>query len=610
MAIQANVGARIGDYILVRKLGEGGMAEVWLAKHVVSAQLRAIKFLNSQFQGIPEVEARFQNEGESKLIHPNIVRIYEVGQESGSSYLVMEFVDGQDLENILNSRRGPLTVPESLDIGTQILSGLGFAHSNGIIHRDIKPSNVLVDPDGHAFVMDFGIAKVLRTGRMLTQINSRLGTPDYMSPEQIRNPRDVDHRSDIYSFGCLFYELLTGWPPFDRGEGYETEHDIKTAHVTQPPTPPMMRKTGLPPELNQITLRCLEKAKEDRPQSCEEIIAALNAYRITIARPLPTSRSATVIETAKPSAGPGTAQRRETVVLPQGGATETPEFKPVETVVPLTGAKQSGFGQQVRTPTLVDTVQAGKDAGIVTPIPKDTGYVQDAGYSKPRKQSPTALIAAGILLVLTALGGGGWLVYHKLHEDEDTNKVVLDTNKSASDTNKSASDGKSTDGSTSGAGNQPNTNSKPGGQNGSSTQHPAMNIPELGKTHGKPAPNAANTPLQVDSPRPKVSGQLPSNQGIPHAASAPLSGTLIWTGDATATRGHVTIVRSDNFAIPGGQLTGAMFPAAPLRVTVRTPGATVQLPKQQTSYNSLDLFLPSPGQQTVYIDWTALSAPQ
>src|ERR1022692_3208115 len=177
----------------------------------------------------------------------------------------MEFVDGQDLENILNSRRGPLTVPEALDIGAQILAGIGFAHSNGIIHRDIKPSNVLVDREGHAFVMDFGIAKVLRTGRMLTQVNSRLGTPDYMSPEQIRNPRDVDHRSDIYSFGCLFYELLTGWPPFDRGEGYETEHDIKTAHVSQPPTPPMVRKTGLPAELNQITLRCLEKSKDNRP---------------------------------------------------------------------------------------------------------------------------------------------------------------------------------------------------------------------------------------------------------------------------------------------------------------------------------------------------------
>jgi serine/threonine protein kinase len=230
MAIEATVGARVGDYILVKKLGEGGMAEVWLARHAVTAQLRAIKFLNKQFQGIPEVEARFQTEGESQLVNPNIVRIYEVGQFEGSSYLVMDFIDGRDLEKILDSRRGPLTVPEAVDISMQILAGLGFAHQSGIVHRDIKPSNVLVDSEGQAYLMDFGIAKALRGTRSVTQVNSRLGTPDYMSPEQIRNPRDVDRRSDIYSFGCMFYELLTGWPPLT------VALDTRPSTTSRPPT--------------------------------------------------------------------------------------------------------------------------------------------------------------------------------------------------------------------------------------------------------------------------------------------------------------------------------------------------------------------------------------
>lgn len=593
MAIQASAGARVGDYILVRKLGEGGMAEVWLARHVSNAQLRAIKFLNSQFQGIPEVEARFQNEGESKLIHPNIVRIYEVGQEAGSSYLVMEFVDGQDLESILNSRRGPLTVPEALDMGIQILSGLGFAHSNGIVHRDIKPSNVLVDREGHAYVMDFGIAKVLRTGRMLTQVNSRLGTPDYMSPEQIRNPRDVDYRSDIYSFGCLFYELLTGWPPFDRGEGYETEHDIKTAHVSQAPTAPMLRKTGLPAELNQITLRCLAKSQSDRPQSCEEVVAALMAYRAATARPQAPARPDAPAVIPKPSTGPGAAPRRETVVLPNGGATEAPPF----TAVPGTpqvpagglGGVSGGYAAQVRTPTLIDTVPANPTVG---PTPPATPYTPQPQYVYPsqvkQKGAPTALIVVGILLVLVALGGGGWVLYQRYQDAVATQKREDDQKKADEDARRQAA-------LIAAAKHNPSTDPK--------------QAPEV--FHQNPPPPQPGEKHPGESPRPGIeSERVPNHPTVkPPPPVVARSGTLIWTGDATTTKGHVTIVRSGNFAMPGGQLSGAMFPAAALRVTVRTPGATVQLPDAQRNYNSLELYLPSSGPQTVTIDWTEISNP-
>ena len=611
MAIEANAGAKVGDYFLTRKIGEGGMAEVWLARESTSAQLRALKFLNSQYQGIPEVEARFQNEGESKLIHPNIVRIFEVGQQAGSSFIAMEFVDGHDLENILNSRRGPLTVAESVDIGTQILAGLGFAHANGIIHRDIKPSNVLVDRDGHAYVMDFGIAKVLRTGRMLTQVNSRLGTPDYMSPEQIRNPRDVDSRSDIYSFGCLFYELLTGWPPFDRGEGYETEHDIKTAHVMNPPTPPMQRKVGLPPLLNEITLKCLAKAKEDRPQSCEEVIAALYAYKLSLAPPSPNAvRGSTIVEAppkpafaGEPSSVP--VARRETSVISAEPGKDS-------------GAVSGGSFQN-RGGTIVEPPPAPQKP-VVPSQGNHVVAVPVAKLAKPPQQNDRSqksggfvqlfLIAAGSLFLLVALGGGGWVWYHKDHETgkQDTAKQQesAQNNDGQQETAPQKTDPVPPNNDQAGSVTPILTPVKPVKTEPVKTE-PAKTEPA--KT--EPAKTGANT---FNLPGFKPDQQTIRDNEFPRPVTkptaAPKSGTLVWTGDASSVGRHVTIIRSSGSALEGGTVNGAMFPAGPVRVRVRPPGmATVVTPDARTNYNSLQLFLPNSGQQTIYLDWTAVPNP-
>ena len=603
MAIDASVGARVGEYILVKKLGEGGMAEVWLARHSVSAQLRAIKFLNKNFQGIPEVEARFQTEGESQLVHPNIVRIYQVGQESGSSYLVMDFIDGRDLEKILDSRRGPLTVPEALDVGLQILAGLGFAHASGIVHRDIKPSNVLIDSEGQAYLMDFGIAKALRGTRSVTQVNSRLGTPDYMSPEQIRNPRDVDRRSDIYSFGCLFYELLTGWPPFDRGAGYETEHDIKTAHCTEPPMPPLERKANLPARLNDVTLQCLAKAKEDRPQSCEEIYAVLDAYRastIAVQQPRTTTPAPTPKQPSTPGIAPAIPPRRETVVL-----TPNPVATPAPPVFPSQPGIGAGFGNVSRTPTVTDdAIYGNRD---VTPQPAQPPFTQpsvptyvptpitpvadkvDKGDAAKGKQ--TMILVLGSLLLLIALGGGGWFIFHKEPPPKE------DTNSSS--------------GSTNSGGVQQAANSNPVSDPGKTS--PASNIPAQQTDPAKPVlgqkipPPQAKEKINSDGPKQAIAPiQLP----VKNTPAAPASGTLTWTGDATAVGKHVTIIRSMSAALQGGEVKGAMFPAGPVRITVRPAGsATVIPPSAKTNFNSVDIFLPNPGQQTIYLDWTALPNP-
>ncbi len=645
MAIDANVGARVGNYTLVKKLGEGGMAEVWLARHVTSAQLRAIKFLNKQFQGMPEVEARFQTEGESQLIHPNIVRVFEVGQHDGSSYLAMQFIDGRDLEKIMDSRRGPLTVAEALDMGVQILAGLGFAHSSGIVHRDIKPSNVLVDSEGRAFLMDFGIAKALRTGRVLTQVNSRLGTPDYMSPEQIRNPRDVDSRSDIYSFGCLFYELLTGWPPFDRGAGYETEHDIKTAHVTEAPTPPMMRKTGLPPALNEITLRCLAKAKEERPQTCDEIIQYLQncqaATRAATARPTPVPTPAPApVQTPPPSQAmpvqqpvfkpgggfaPDSPSRRETIVTPASPAAPAwpapgnpatagtrpvsgpvsgptydagfePSYAPAGQFQPVQEHPQP-YAASSRSATVLDDAARGLKPIVIAETP---------GQGSSAKPRNTMLIAAASLLLLIAVGGGAWAIFHKPAENNEEASSTKQQAESPASGDSAGSKTSPNAGTTAGSPGKAPSAAQPGKVPGTTpgtvpgvdpANHPAIPIPS-GKTNQiNPSPET-NTPGQVTPQKPVVPPVIQK----PTTTMAG-SGTLTWTG-TIAGNPQVIIVRSSDSASQG-QLSGPMFPAAPVKLSVRPAGSAVVFaaPEARTNYNSLQLYVRGVGQQTIYIDW-------
>lgn len=665
MAIEATVGARVGDYILVKKLGEGGMAEVWLARHTVGAQLRAIKFLNKQFQGIPEVEARFQTEGESQLVHPNIVRIWEVGQFQGSSYLVMDFIDGRDLEKILDSRRGPLTVPEAVDISMQILAGLGFAHQSGIVHRDIKPSNVLVDSESQAYLMDFGIAKALRATRSVTQVNSRLGTPDYMSPEQIRNPRDVDRRSDIYSFGCMFYELLTGWPPFDRGAGYETEHDIKTAHVNALPTPPVERKAGLPAPLNDIALHCLAKAKEDRPQSCEEILAELEAYRNSVLRGQQPARNTTVVDNA-PATNPGTGfgagygavsapglgtdpGRRETVVVSPQPQPYTQPYTPPQSQPGL------AHGGQSRTPTVTDGAilaqsnMVAQSAGLeptqplnLPPVPKYVPTKAPASdTSEPPKKSRALVMAAGSILLLGALGGGGYLIFHKEpapapHVDPEPKPgpdkpppaPVPNTNP-----NPTIPDKRLLVVGDAPAGSTDAQQLPPGTVRWQRVKVTHKSMPDCASlAKDKPVLYASKSDVtQIASQHPELSKYTSTTEVEPLSpeivarcgagaydavlvlANTPAPpvlahGTFSWTGNPTLLGKQITIIRSLKQASPGGIVSGDIFPAKAVAVTVRDAGAaTITIaPSAKTGFNSIELYLPNPGQQTIVLDWKEL----
>ena len=262
-----------GRYRALKRLGSGGMAEVWCAEDEVLGRRVALKLLGSRFADDPEFRERFRREAQSAagLTHPNIVGIFDRSEWEGTPYIAMELVDGQTLKEIVQER-GPMPPHIAIGLTEQILGALGYAHRQGIVHRDVKPQNVILDPEGQAKVADFGIARAGNSE--MTQAGAMIGTVQYLSPEQA-NGYPVDRRSDLYSTGIVLYELLTGHVPF---EG-EAPISIALKHVNERPVPPGQLRPGIPPALEAVVMRALEKDPNRRYQSAEEFIAALEQAR-------------------------------------------------------------------------------------------------------------------------------------------------------------------------------------------------------------------------------------------------------------------------------------------------------------------------------------------
>ena len=283
-------GHRIGEYRLERKLGEGGMGQVYLGAHETLDQRVAVKVLDAALARNPEVRTRFIQEAniQIKLQHPGIVRVLTAHTQGEHLALVMEYVEGLSLEQALE-RRGRLPLDRMLPLMAQVLDAVGYAHERGVVHRDLKPSNIMVQPDGTAKVMDFGIAKVLG-GAKLTRTGTLMGTAFYMSPEQVLGRTDIDHRTDIYSLGVTFFEALTGRVPFE-GKGDEnTDSDylIKDAHVRTAPPDPCTVQPGLPEWAAQALLQALEKEPARRFKSCGDFA---NSFERAGHYPAPTDTS-------------------------------------------------------------------------------------------------------------------------------------------------------------------------------------------------------------------------------------------------------------------------------------------------------------------------------
>jgi tRNA A-37 threonylcarbamoyl transferase component Bud32 len=268
----------LGEYVVLSKIGEGGMGAVYRARHRRMDRVVALKVLSRSSTRSREALQRFLREARTagRLSHPNIVLALDASEDSGRHYLVMEYVDGVNVRQIVK-RRGPMKPAEALAIARQVAEGLAAAHAANIIHRDIKPDNVLVGAGGVAKVLDLGLARLNeetpREFATLTGTGSIVGTPEFMSPEQAADPRHVDLRADVYGLGCTLYYMLTGKPPYEAEGVFEK----LMAHRDRPVPSVRVVRSDVSREVDQLIARMMAKDPGERPQSMGEVCVLIDA---------------------------------------------------------------------------------------------------------------------------------------------------------------------------------------------------------------------------------------------------------------------------------------------------------------------------------------------
>src|SRR5499427_10754205 len=297
MATPFSAGATLGHYQIRSKLGAGGMGEVYLAEDTRLDRKVALKILPAEVAAKHERMERFIREAKSAaaLNHPNIAHIYEIGESDGVHFIAMEFVDGETLRQLIHQRQTELK--KLLRYMQKVAEGLSKAHSNGIVHRDLKPDNIMVTHDGFAKILDFGLAKLIepqlvdpaKAGHeeQITAIMAQqstpgvvMGTVGYMSPEQaMGNVREIDHRSDIFSFGCILFEVATKQKPFMGDSVVKSLHNI----IYEPAPALRSLNPAAPLDLQRIVRRCLAKDPEDRYQTIKDVAIELRELRRELA---------------------------------------------------------------------------------------------------------------------------------------------------------------------------------------------------------------------------------------------------------------------------------------------------------------------------------------
>jgi eukaryotic-like serine/threonine-protein kinase len=261
-----------GRYEIKHVLGTGGMSSVYCAFDTLLERNVALKVLHDQYGGDEEYVERFRREARSvaQLSHPNIVTVIDRGEEDGKQFIVFEIIEGENLKELVE-RGGPLPVRRTLELGLEVGRALAFAHGQGLVHRDVKPQNVLLNDEGRAKVTDFGIARVLDAVGQ-TETGTVLGTSHYIAPEQARGEQ-IDAQTDIYSFGVVLYELLTGELPYP-GDNFLT---VAMKHVNDPSPSVLDRRPDTPLRLASLIERCMAKLPADRPASMDEVVRELEA---------------------------------------------------------------------------------------------------------------------------------------------------------------------------------------------------------------------------------------------------------------------------------------------------------------------------------------------
>jgi beta-lactam-binding protein with PASTA domain/predicted Ser/Thr protein kinase len=394
-----------GRYQVLEHIGSGGMAEVYCAHDLQLERKVALKLLHDRFARDEEFVERFRREASSAagLQHQHVVSVYDRGESDGTPYIAMEYVQGRTLKQLVTDSvpPAPLDPAQAIDLTIQILRAARFAHRRGVIHRDFKPQNVIVDDEGRAKVTDFGIARAGASD--MTQTGSIMGTAQYLSPEQAQG-HAVNARSDLYSIGVILYELLTGSVPFDA----ESAVTVALKQVSESPIPPRRRNPRVPPELEAIVLRALEKDPADRFADADEFIAALQAAGSRI----PSDAAMAAAEAAAASLPPVVMRP-----IPPPSSNDTGVLLPVEphqreyvTVAPLPAAR----GRSQRWPWYVL-------AGLVV-VALVIAIVMVA---VPSRKNVPSVVGSTISVATQRLRGEGFEVgYVRDNSDKPRNTVV------------------------------------------------------------------------------------------------------------------------------------------------------------------------------------------
>ena len=315
------LGARLGQYEIVELLGRGGMAAVYRAVQTSLSRPCAIKVLPEALARDASFVARFQREARSAaaIMHPNVIQIYDVGQEGGFQFIAMELVEGESLADVLR-RDGPLAPALALAYLKQTAAALAAAHAKGIIHRDIKPSNILVTPGNVVKVADFGLAKRMGADTGVTRTGQIVGTALYLPPE-VAEGHPADPRSDLYSLGATFYHLLSGRPPFEGASVAE----LLLKHTKADLVPLGEAAPGTPPSFCQVIRRLLRRNPDERDQSAEELLDALARVEVRLRAGAPAPAAAPAPEPEPPAAVETQTAPEAAALLPEIGAPPAPE---------------------------------------------------------------------------------------------------------------------------------------------------------------------------------------------------------------------------------------------------------------------------------------------
>ena len=398
-------------YQIIEDLGKGGMGRVYKVFDTEVQEKMALKLLHPDIARDERTIERFRNELKLArgIAHRNVCRMYDLGREEGTYYITMEYISGEDLKSLIH-RIGALPVGKAVSIGKQISEGLFEAHRLGVVHRDLKPGNIMIDREGNARIMDFGIARSL-AARGITGAGVMIGTPEYMSPEQV-DGKEADPRSDIYSLGIILFEMLTGHLPF---EG-DTPLSVAVKQKSERPPDPRSINAQVPEELGRIILKCLEKPKEKRYQSADEVLTALAKSEKglpTTSQPLPvrktlTSKQITVQFTLKKAVWPviiavaivagaiavwkiiphKAGPKRAIAVIGFTNRTGDQSLDYLQEAIPnllITSLEQSGHFQVTSWERLKDLLrQSGRDAAAVSD--------EEAGFDVCRKEGVASLV--------------------------------------------------------------------------------------------------------------------------------------------------------------------------------------------------------------------------